>query len=128
VDDLLRRVGLDPSAYDRYPHELSGGMRQRVGIARAIAARPRLVVCDEPVSSLDVTTQAQVLELLARLRDEYELTMVFVSHDLAVVRQVSDRVAVMKDGRVVELAGTEELYARPQHPYTEALLAAVPAL
>ena len=126
--ELMERVGLDPSRHDRYPHEFSGGQRQRMGIARALSLRPRLLVCDEPVSALDVSTQAQILELLGGLQEEYDLTIVFVSHDLAVVRQVSDRVAVMHDGRLVELADAEELYASPRHEYTRALLAAVPVL
>ncbi|MFD0523438.1 dipeptide ABC transporter ATP-binding protein [Paractinoplanes durhamensis] len=126
VEDLLERVGLARTEYDRYPHQLSGGMRQRVGIARALAPRPKLIVCDEPVSSLDVTTQAQVLALLEELREEFGLTMVFVSHDLAVLRQIADRVAVLYEGRIVELGDTAEVYAQPQHPYTKELLAAVP--
>jgi peptide/nickel transport system ATP-binding protein len=126
VEDLLERVGLARGEYDRYPHQLSGGMRQRVGIARALAPRPRLIVCDEPVSSLDVTTQAQVLALLEDVRRDYDLTMVFVSHDLAVLRQVADRVAVMHDGQIVELGDTAQVYEQPQHPYTKELLAAVP--
>jgi peptide/nickel transport system ATP-binding protein len=126
VQQLLERVGLEAAHYDRFPHEFSGGQRQRVGIARALVLRPRLVVCDEPVSALDVTTQAQVIRLLAELRAEFGLALVFVAHDLAVVRQVSDRVAVMRRGRVVELADTDTLYDAPQHPYTRSLLAAVP--
>ena len=126
VEDLLDRVGLARDEYDRYPHQLSGGMRQRVGIARALAPRPSLIVCDEPVSSLDVTTQAQVLALLEDVRREYELALVFVSHDLAVLRQISDRLAVMHDGRIVELGDTAQVYEQPQHPYTKELLAAVP--
>ncbi|GGQ61109.1 dipeptide ABC transporter ATP-binding protein [Couchioplanes azureus] len=126
VEDLLVRVGLTPAAYDRYPHQLSGGMRQRVGIARALAPRPRLIVCDEPVSSLDVTTQAQVLALLEDVRREFGLTLVFVSHDLAVVRQICDRVAVLHAGAVVELGDVAQVYELPQHPYTRQLLAAVP--
>ncbi|BCJ40864.1 ABC transporter ATP-binding protein [Actinoplanes ianthinogenes] len=123
---LLERVGLAASEYDRYPHQLSGGMRQRVGIARAIAPSPRLIVCDEPVSSLDVTTQAQVLALLEELREELGLSLVFVSHDLAVLRQIADRVAVLKDGTVVEIGPTAQVYDQPQHAYTKELLAAVP--
>ncbi|MZD04330.1 ATP-binding cassette domain-containing protein, partial [Streptomyces sp. SID5785] len=128
VGGLLERVGLDAAQYDRYPHEFSGGQRQRVGIARALAADPELIVCDEAVSALDVTTQAQVTALLAELQRELGLALVFVAHDLAVVRQVSDRVAVMRAGRVVEEGTVDEVYSRPQHPYTRQLLAAVPVL
>ncbi|WP_329946207.1 ABC transporter ATP-binding protein [Streptomyces sp. BE147] len=128
VGELLERVGLDPGRYERYPHEFSGGQRQRVGIARALAAEPRLIVCDEPVSALDVTTQAQVIALLAELQRELGIGMVFIAHDLAVVRQVSDEVAVMRRGAVVEQGSVDEVYGSPRHPYTKQLLAAVPAL
>jgi peptide/nickel transport system ATP-binding protein len=128
VRELLELVGLDPDRIDRYPHEFSGGQRQRIGIARAIGLRPKLLVCDEPVSALDVSTQAQIIRLLASLRTEFDLTLVFVAHDLAVVRQVSDRVAVMSKGAVVELGETDSLYDNPTHPYTKSLLAAVPVL
>ena len=125
VLDMLELVGLDPGHAARYPHEFSGGQRQRIGIARALITRPRLVVCDEPVSALDVSIQAQILNLLASLRDELDLTLVFIAHDLGVVRHVSQRIAVMYLGRIVEVAGADELFAAPQHPYTAGLLAAV---
>ncbi|MFD4505663.1 dipeptide ABC transporter ATP-binding protein [Streptomyces sp. NPDC058457] len=128
VTELLERVGLEGAHYQRYPHEFSGGQRQRVGIARALAADPRVIVCDEPVSALDVTTQAQVVALLGELQRELGLALVFVAHDLAVVRQVSDRVAVMRRGRIVETGPADEVYDNPQDPYTRQLLAAVPAL
>ncbi|KUN15958.1 ABC transporter ATP-binding protein [Streptomyces corchorusii] len=128
VTELLERVGLEGAHYDRYPHEFSGGQRQRIGIARALAAEPRAIVCDEPVSALDVTTQAQVVALLGELQRELGLALVFIAHDLAVVRQVSDRVAVMRRGRLVEYGAADEVYDSPREPYTKQLLAAVPAL
>ncbi|MEU6595189.1 ABC transporter ATP-binding protein [Streptomyces sp. NPDC046881] len=128
VRELLERVGLDGAHYDRYPHEFSGGQRQRIGIARALAAEPRAIVCDEPVSALDVTTQAQVVALLGELQRELGLALVFIAHDLAVVRQVSDRVAVMRRGRLVEYGPADLVYDSPREAYTRQLLAAVPAL
>jgi len=126
VDVLMKKVGLSLNLYNKYPHELDGGQRQRVGIARALALNPSFIVCDEPVSSLDVSIQAQILNLLEKLQDELGLTYLFIAHDLSVIKHISDRIVVMYLGKVVEVAPTNELFSNPIHPYTQALLAAVP--
>jgi oligopeptide/dipeptide ABC transporter ATP-binding protein len=126
ISQLLNRVGMDEKALTRFPHEFSGGQRQRIGIARAIALRPKLVICDEPVSALDVSIQSQILNLLLELQSEMKLTYLFIAHDLAVVKHISDRIAVMYLGKIVEYADADKLYQNPVHPYTYALLSAIP--
>jgi oligopeptide transport system ATP-binding protein len=126
INELLHVVGLNPNFGNRYPHEFSGGQRQRIGIARALAVDPSFIVCDEPISALDVSIQAQIINLLERLQDQFNLTYLFIAHDLSVVKHISDRIAVMYLGKIVEVSGANELYRRPKHPYTASLLSAIP--
>jgi len=126
IQELLQVVGMNPNFANRYPHEFSGGQRQRIGIARALAVDPSFIVCDEPISALDVSIQAQIINLLERLQDQFNLTYLFIAHDLSVVKHISDRIAVMYLGKVVEISGANELYRRPKHPYTASLLSAIP--
>jgi peptide/nickel transport system ATP-binding protein len=126
AQDLLERVGLPRDAVSRFPHEFSGGQRQRIGIARAIALKPKLIICDEAVSALDVSVRAQIINLLLELQQEMQLALLFIAHDLSVVRHVSDHVAVMYLGRIVEIASSQDIYERPRHPYTQALVSAIP--
>jgi peptide/nickel transport system ATP-binding protein len=126
VEDLLERVGLSAADYDRYPHEFSGGQKQRIALARALVLNPELIVADEPVSALDVSIQAEILDLIDDLQDEFDLSLLFISHDMSVIREICDRVAVMYLGEIVEIGPTDRVFADPQHPYTEALLSAIP--
>jgi len=126
VNELLKMVGLNPEHANRYPHEFSGGQRQRIGIARALAVNPRFIVCDEPISALDVSIQAQIVNLLKKLQKEQQLTYLFIAHDLSMVKYISDRIAVMYQGKIVELGTADAVYHQPFHPYTKSLLSAIP--